>query len=324
MTLQSTFFGSFTTNITIAAIASSLLNITKVKDIFKRLFDEIYIKKNKNMVILTLITVLTFIILVYSLYFNISTKYTLLLNFILVITFALLVLNSFHETNMNAKLTDDYEIVINELNDYEKMLREKRKLLHNKENDLISIRGLIKGKNKEALDYIDEALNDNYTEDINVLNSVKYIPLGGLQGLIYKKVLKMQDNKINIILNVNKNIRKVKIADSNGARNKTTCTIVGILLDNAYEAAKQSKQKIVNIQVYKELSNFVIKIENTYENNGDMSRIDEQGYSTKGKDRGFGLDYVKEEVNKNKWISNERIINGNIFTQILKIKISNN
>ena len=204
------------------------------------------------------------------------------------------------------------------------MLKEKRKLLHNKENDLISIRGLIKGKNKEALEYIDAALNDNYTEDINVLNSVKYIPFGGLQGLIYKKVLKMQDNKLNVILNVNKNIRKVKISGDNGLHNKTICTIVGILLDNACEAAINSKQKIVNIQVYKEESEFVIKIENSYKGTGDMSRIDEQGYSTKGKDRGFGLDFVKEEVSKNKWLANERIINADIFTQIIKIKISNN
>lgn len=310
-------------NIIICSISLFFINIKKAKHKLEKLIDEIYIKKNKTIIVSLLLTFLTFSILTCTLYFNFPSAYTVLLNFILVIAFAFLALNSFHETNMNAKLTDDYEIVINELNDYEKMLKEKRKLLHNKENDLISIRGLIKGKNKEALEYIDAALNDNYTEDINVLNSVKYIPFGGLQGLIYKKVLKMQDNKINVILNVNKNIRKVKITGDNGLHNKTTCTIVGILLDNACEAAINSKQKIVNIQVFKEKSEFIIKIENSYKGTGDMSRIDEQGYSTKGKDRGFGLDFVKEEVSKHKWLVNERIINADIFTQILKIKISN-
>lgn len=311
-------------NIIICSISLFFINIKKAKYKLEKLIDEIYIKKNMTIIVLLLLTFLTFSILTCTLYFNFPSAYTVLLNFILVIAFAFLALSSFHETNMNAKLNNEYEIVINELNDYEKMLKEKRKLLHNKENDLISIRGLIKGKNKEALEYIDAALNDNYTEDINVLNSVKYIPFGGLQGLIYKKVLKMQDNKLNVILNVNKNIRKVKISGDNGLHNKTICTIVGILLDNACEAAINSKQKIVNIQVYKEESEFVIKIENSYKGTGDMSRIDEQGYSTKGKDRGFGLDFVKEEVSKNKWIANERIINADIFTQIIKIKISNN
>lgn len=324
LTLSEGFFGSFTTNIIISFIMFLLVNINKIKESFRKVFDEIYIKRNNILFCLILLTILVFALLIYSLYFNIPASYNILLNFILVIAFAFLALSSFHETNMNAKLNNEYEIVINELNDYEKMLKEKRKLLHNKENDLISIRGLIKGKNKEALEYIDAALNDNYTEDINVLNSVKYIPFGGLQGLIYKKVLKMQDNKLNVILNVNKNIRKVKITGDNGLHNKTICTIVGILLDNACEAAINSKQKIVNIQVYKEELEFVIKIENSYKGTGDMSRIDEQGYSTKGKDRGFGLDFVKEEVSKNKWLANERIINADIFTQIIKIKISNN
>lgn len=324
LTLSEGFFGSFTTNIIISFIMFLLVNINKIKESFRKVFDEIYIKRNNILFCLILLTILVFALLIYSLYFNIPASYNILLNFILVIAFAFLALSSFHETNMNAKLTNEYEIVINELNDYEKMLKEKRKLLHNKENDLISIRGLINGKNKEALEYIDAALNDNYTEDINVLNSVKYIPFGGLQGLIYKKVLKMQDNKLNVILNVNKNIRKVKIEGDNGLHNKTICTIVGILLDNACEAAINSKQKIVNIQVYKEELEFVIKIENSYKGTGDMSRIDEQGYSTKGKDRGFGLDFVKEEVSKNKWLANERIINADIFTQIIKIKISNN
>ena len=323
MTLKNTFFGSFTTNITIAVISILLLNITKIKDIYNKLFDEIYIKRNKSIIFIVLITFLTFVILVYSLYFDVSTKYSLLLNFILIITFALLALNSVHETNVNAKLKNDYEIVINDLNDYERMLKEKRKLLHNKENDLISIRGLIKGSNKEALEYIDEALNDNYTDDINVLNSVKYIPSGGLQGLIHKKVLKMQNNKIKVILNINKNIKRIKVFGKDGTNNKTICTVVGILLDNAYEAALSSKEKIVNIQLYKETSNFIIKIENSYGSNVDMSKIDESGYSTKGKGRGFGLEFVKEELTRNKWITNERIITSNIFTQIIKIKISN-
>lgn len=320
--LKLSFFGSFYTNITIAIITFVFLNIMKCKDVFNKLFKEIYIKKNKSILLLTFITIFIFIILVYSLYFELPSTYSILLNLILVITFAFLMLNSFYETNVNAKLRSDYEIVINDLNDYERMLKEKRKLLHNKENDLISIRGLIKGKNKQALDYIDEALNENYTDDVEILNKVKYIPSGGLQGLIYKKVLKMQSAKVNVILNVDKNIRKIDIIENNINKNKTVCTVIGILLDNAYEAAICSKEKIINIQVFREKNSFNIVIENSYSGSGDMSKIDEQGYSTKGSGRGFGLDFVKEAVNKNKWLVNERKITGNIFTQIVKIKIS--
>lgn len=309
-------------NIIICMISIFFINLKQTKYKFQKLIDAVYIKKNKSIIALIFLTILTFAILICTLYFNFPSTYSILLNLILVITFAFLMLNSFYETNMNAKLRSDYEIVINDLNDYERMLKEKRKLLHNKENDLISIRGLIKGRNKQALDYIDEALSENYTDDVETLNKVKYIPLGGLQGLIYKKVLKMQSAKLNVILKVDKNIRKIDIIESDINKNKTVCTVIGILLDNAYEAAICSQEKIINIEVYREKNNFIIIIENSYKGSSDMSKIDEQGYSTKGAGRGFGLDFVKEAVNKNRWLTNERKITGNIFTQIVKIKIS--
>lgn len=321
-TLSSSYINSIATNIIIAFISLCIINIKNFKQLLNKLFTEIYIKRNKTIIILISLTIITFAILICTLYFNFSPIYSVLLNFIIGLSFAILMLNSFYETNMNAKLKSDYEIVISDLNDYERMLKEKRKLLHNKENDLISIRGFIKGKNKQALDYIDEALNESYTDDIDALNKVKYITLGGLQGLIYKKVLKMQDAKLNVILNVNKNVRTINIDDNKKNHNKTICTVIGILLDNAYEAAICSAKKIINIQIYKDKNKLVVIIENSYSGNSDMSKIDEQGYSTKGKGRGFGLDFIKEEVNKNKWLENERKITGDIFTQIVKIKIS--
>ena len=75
------------------------------------------------------------------------------------------------------------------------------------------------------------------------------------------------------------------------------CVILGILLDNAIEAAKETEEKIVNIRFEKnKRNNKVVKIENSYkEKNIDLSQIFEKGYSTKNnkKDHGLGLWNVK-------------------------------
>nr|WP_243177094.1 GHKL domain-containing protein [Clostridium estertheticum] len=75
------------------------------------------------------------------------------------------------------------------------------------------------------------------------------------------------------------------------------CRIVGILLDNAYEAAKDSKEKLVSISfIQDEYLN--ITIANSYNSNINISSIYKKSYSTKGSNRGIGLNNVKEIINK--------------------------
>ena len=50
-------------------------------------------------------------------------------------------------------------------------------------------------------------------------------------------------------------------------------------------------------------------------------RIDEEGYSTKGINRGFGLDIVKKIIANNDYLKNERQIMGATFSQKLVVKV---
>lgn len=75
------------------------------------------------------------------------------------------------------------------------------------------------------------------------------------------------------------------------------CVILGILLDNAIEAAKESDEKIVNVKFQRnKKNNKVVIIENSYkEKDIDLSKIFEKGYSTKpdSPEHGLGLWNVK-------------------------------
>ena len=82
------------------------------------------------------------------------------------------------------------------------------------------------------------------------------------------------------------------------------CNILGILLDNAIDAAKKCEKKIINIRFIKGIktNNKYIIIENSYNVVGiDLNKIYEKGYSTKKRDKeshGVGLWNVKKIISR--------------------------
>lgn len=105
-------------------------------------------------------------------------------------------------------------------------------------------------------------------------------------------------------------------------------SIIGILLDNAIEASKKSKEKIINIKFVKDYrnNNKLIIIENSFvEKEIDVSKIFEKGYSTKIKDKsshGLGLWHVKKLISN---YNNLNIITSKekLFCQRIEIYSSN-
>lgn len=75
------------------------------------------------------------------------------------------------------------------------------------------------------------------------------------------------------------------------------CVILGILLDNAIEAAKESEEKIVNVRfIRNKKNNKIVVVENSYKDKDiDISKIFDKGYSTKPEspEHGLGLWNVK-------------------------------
>ncbi len=49
--------------------------------------------------------------------------------------------------------------------------------------------------------------------------------------------------------------------------------------------------------------------------------MDKMGYSTKGELRGYGLDNANEILEKTRILSCNKVFDGNIFSQILKINL---
>ncbi len=102
------------------------------------------------------------------------------------------------------------------------------------------------------------------------------------------------------------------------------CRILGILLDNAIEAAKCCESKIVNLKFERgeNLDSRRVTIENTYINKDiDINAIFKKGYSSKKVDKeehGIGLWNVKKIIENNS-IFHLSTQKGEMFSQVLEI-----
>ena len=316
-------FLSLSLNFSTVMIAYCITNIVVSRKIFKEIINKRQEKNNKMIILLFVMTCITISILMYTIYFDLPETYALFLHIILLITFCVLAISIFLQTNKNEQLQEDYDLKLNELSEYEKTLSEKRRLLHNHDNDLICIRGMIKNPkiNKKAIDYINELLEETRDRDSIFLQKSELIPEGGLQGIIHKKIDIMKNKDISVYLQVEESINELNFDKLSSTQNKDICTIIGIFLDNALEAAEKAKEKNISVVLTKNKKDLIITICNTYKGNIDLSKIDEEGYSTKGNNRGYGLDIVKKIIDSNDYLKNERQILGNIFSQKLVVKV---
>ena len=126
----------------------------------------------------------------------------------------------------------------------------------------------------------------------------------------------VQKKNLNVNMNISKQV-SLSLEKLNHKEYVLLCKTVGITLDNAIEAASNSKDKVLNIDVYKEKEDVVIMIDNSFNKPIDIKKIGTKNYSTKGEGRGLGL-YIIKNLLKN---SDNLILEQNVHNQIFSSKI---
>ena len=82
---------------------------------------------------------------------------------------------------------------------------------------------------------------------------------------------------------------------------------------------KAEKEAYMNI--YIEDKQLFIEISNSFNGIIDFEKLNESGYTTKSDGHGYGLALAREIIKNNNKLESETEVNGNIFTQRLKIKM---
>ena len=307
------------TNILTGTIEYLIVKIPKVKKFIYH-FDNILDKNNSITVIFFICLSLTTICIIFSVIYNnyrLNDQFIISLLAIIAIFFLLFVFMK--EQEEYEQLNKEFAIFISYVTELENWIETAQLEKHEYKNSLAILR--TKTKDKKVIGYIDEMLVGGLQIDTTWLSEIKNLP-SGIKGLIYYKIILAKNNNINFIVNVSHNC----LSFFNTLNNKTfknICYLIGIYLDNAMEAAKDSNAKSMSIEIYVLKNDLNIVISNSYKTKPNLEKINQKGFSTKGKEHGKGLYFAKIIIDQNQQlISKQRVLN-DFYIQQLIVKSDN-
>ena len=320
--INKNFLGNFFYVLVISLFMILIINLKITAKLYKIFFNKTEKIKFENLGIYSILIIISVNFFIVSNFLELTFQKVFLINIIFMIIYLIILLFAIYNQNEKIEFKQKNQILINTLNEYEKMLDYQRIDNHENKNQLLVIKSMVQKGNKKVIEYLDEIIKEKREDNEVIYSKAKMIPSGGLQGLIYQKMLLMQENNINVILNVSNNMRKIDLTNISSKINYDICRIVGIILDNAIDEILKFDKKNREIIISMYIENyFFIEISNRIKNQIDINKITEKGYTTKENGHGYGLCLLNKIIEKNDKISNKTRIVNNIFTQIIKIEI---
>ena len=297
--------GSEYSNIPFSLLISTILNcffvylLSRIKFISKniRKLNHIIKKNNKDWIYIILIMILMVLFIFFNRYkMNNSTEYfvnTAMAIFV-VVSFVYVIYNKFQRQAMEDKYNESMEYVLR----YEKIINEQGKKNREYNNQLMVIKGYI--NNPERLsEYLDEVIGEHKTGQNYTVKQLGFLPDGGVKGLLYHKLSKMEDNNIKYYLYVDQNLKDKDIESFDLKTYRDLTKLLGVFLDNAIDAALKSKEKEIEVELKDKDDCLLLTISNTYDKNTDINKVGKSGFTTKGVGHGFGLSIVKDIAKTN-------------------------
>ena len=317
-TIRTEFFYIILTNLLVGLIEVGIFYIkwfrNKIVDII------LETEKHKSLELITFIILLIFAlsISIYILFENYYLNRTFIVGILGMLIFLMLSIIFLKEKYDKNKIISKYDHLFEYIQTFEEWMDNESINIHESKNQLASIREMVKS-NKKAVNYIDNIIQNKINLESKNVRKLKNIPKGGLKGLLYYKIILAETSNITLFLDISDEV-KSRFYKLNMEENKLLCRLIGIFFDNAIESAKDSEKKMISCEIYTNNENIIIIITNTYKGKIELDKINKNGYSTKGKNRGKGL-YLANKIvkNSNVFFLENRIIN-DFYIQKITIK----
>lgn len=215
------------------------------------------------------------------------------------------------------------EIEFQQLKEYtdnvEFLYKDIRKFKHDYVNILSSMAGYMETDDMKGLiNYFDQTITpyssklelENYR--LGILSNMKVTEL---KGILSTKIIQSYQYNLQLNIEMVEPIERIDIDTVD------LCRMVGILLDNAIEAAKESEKKILDLVLIKHDQVVTIIISNSFPTDSlPFHKLYVEGLSSKGRERGHGLSNFKELANSYKNVLTETNVENGYFTQIIRIE----
>ncbi len=180
----------------------------------------------------------------------------------------------------------------------EQINQDMRKFKHDYINILSTLRTFIDDKNYEGLhtyfyDHILEANHDEQQLNRQAMMMLNNLKINSLKGLVTTKILQAQSHHVPFYIEIVEEITDIDVDPIVLNR------MVGILLDNAIEAARGVENGEVRMAFIRIDEVILLVVSNTFDKQIAIKvhEIYQEGFSTKGENRGLGLANLRQMTN---------------------------
>lgn len=227
-------------------------------------------------------------------------------------------------------LKDKYEIQTKEdriksnnqyIHEVERHYNELRTFRHNYQNVLLSLDEYLKTDDVKGL----KSYYDDSIKPISIKLNQKHYKLEDLSKIGNKEIKSILFNKLYAaqLLNIDVSFESKSEISQFYTDTLDLTLALGIILDNAIDETKEQKHGQIQVGVTSDSDEINIIVQNTLRaNDVPIWKMKKLGFSTKGTDRGVGLNNLDEIMNRNNNLMLETRKFDNYFLQKISIETS--
>jgi len=146
------------------------------------------------------------------------------------------------------------------------------------------------------------------------MRGLSEIKIPEVKGLVSSKLITAQEKGIDVVFECPNEIHYLNM-DS-----VLLCRCIGIILDNAIEAAEEVEKGIIRVGFVELEQSVSFVVWNTFSDTGHkLFQYFEKGFSTKGENRGLGLNSLKKMVDQENMTQLDTVIEDGFFKQEIVI-----